>query len=424
MEYFDVLNATKHWRGDETRPNAANVRNVSYSDAVLESFGVSSSGTSVTATTAMRVSTVAACVAKISGAIVSMRLNTFRHNGGDVPEIAPRDDLWYKLNEQPSGNYTAAAFWESTLISMLLRGDAFALIRRSASGQIRELLFLPWGCVSPVREGGEVRYYVSMPTHNIKTWFAPSEILHFTGLGFDDTTLRSMSVIQYGARNSIGNALAMSEYAGKFFENGAHPSIILEAPEKMDTDQIKILQQAFANKYAGLSNAHRLPLVLTEGLKANQISIDANDAQLIEGQKFTVLDICRAFGVPPHLIGETSGSTSWGSGLEALGRGFVQYTLQPWLIKIEQEINRKLYPRDSGKFIEFDRDALIEGDLQAQGEYYRKAVGGNGSGDGWMTVNEIRRRKRLAPVAGGDTLFKSVAAAAPAAKPDNGNPTK
>jgi phage portal protein BeeE len=109
--------------------------------------------------------------------------------------------------------------------------------------------------------------------------------------------------------------------------------------------------------------------------------------------------------------------------LEALGRGFVQYTLQPWLIKIEQEINRKLYPRDSGKFIEFDRDSLIEGDLQAQGEYFRKAVGGNGAGDGWMTVNEIRRRKRLAPKDGGDTLFKSVAAA-PAAKPDNGNPTK
>lgn len=420
MENFDVLNATKHWREGETRPTAANVRNVSYNDAVLESFGISSSGTNVTATTAMRVSTVAACVAKISGAIVSMRLNTFRHTGGDVPEIAPRDDLWYKLNEQPSGMWTAAAFWESVVISMLLRGDAFALPRRSLNGAIREMMFLPWGCVSPVRTNGEVRYYVNMPTHGISTWFSPADILHFTGLGFDDTTLRSMSVIQYGARNSIGNALAMSEYAGRFFEGGAHPSIILEAPEKMDADQIKLLQAAFANKYAGLSNAHRLPLVLTEGLKANQISIDANDAQLIEGQKFTVLDICRAFGVPPHLIGETSGSTSWGSGLEALGRGFVQYTLQPWLIKIEQELNRKLYPRDSGKFIEFDRDALIEGDLQAQGEYYRKAVGGNGAGDGWMTVNEIRRRKRLPPKDGGNDLFKSVAAA----KPDNGTPTK
>lgn len=418
MEYFDVLNATKHWREDGTRPN---VQNVSYSDAMLETFGISASGTSVSATSAMRVSTVAACVEKIAGAIMSMQLNTLRHNGGDVPEVMPRDDLWYKLNEQPSAMFTAAAFWESVVITILLRGDAFAWVRRSLSGQIREVLFLPWACVSPVRTNGEVRYYVNMPTHNIATWLSPSEILHFTGLGFDDTTLRSMSVIQFGARNAIGNSLAMSEYAGKFFEGGAHPSVILEAPNKMDEEQIKLLQRAFSLKYAGLSNAHRLPLVLTEGLKANQISIDANDAQLIEAQKFTVLDICRAFGVPPHLIGETSGSTSWGSGLEAIGRGFVQYTLQPWLKKIEQELNRKLYPRDSGKFIEFDRDALIEGDLQAQGEYYRKAIGGNGSGDGWMTVNEVRRRKRLSPKDGGDVLFKSVTMGA---KPDNGNPTK
>jgi HK97 family phage portal protein len=407
MKLFDVLDATKNWRQDSARPA---INNVTYSDAVMESFGVSASGTTVTATTAMRVSAVAACVAKISGAIVSMRLNTFKHSGGDVPEILARDDLWYKLNEQPSSMYTAAAFWESITMSQLLRGDAFALIKRGLNGQVRELLYLPWACVSPVREGGTVKYYVNMPTHNISTWFDPSDILHFTGLGFDDTTMRSMSVIQYGARGAIGNSLAMTEYAGKFFEGGAHQSLVIKAPGKMNPDQITLLQNEFVKKYSGLSNAHKLPLVLTEGLAAEKVSLSAADAQLIEGQKFNVLDICRAFGVPPHMVGETSGSTSWGSGLESMGRGFIQYTLQPWLIKDEQELNRKLYPRDSGKFIEFDRDALIEGDIAAQGEYYRKAIGGNGSGDGWMTVNEVRRRKRLVKIENGDTVFKSVTA--------------
>lgn len=405
MSLFDVLDATKHWRQDSARPS---VSNVTYSESVMESFGVSPSGTTVTATSAMRVSTVAACVAKIAGAIVSMRVNTYRHNGGSVPEILPRDDLWYKLNEQPSSMFTAAAFWESVIMSQLLRGDAFALIRKNMAGQVKEILFLPWGCVSPIRDNGVVRYYVNMPTHNISTWFDPSEILHFTGLGFDDTTMRSMSVIQYGARGAIGNSIAMTEYAGKFFDGGAHPSMILKAPGKMNPDAITNLQKAFVQKYAGISNAHQLPLVLTEGLGAEKISLSAVDAQLIEGQKFNVLDICRAFGVPPHMVGETSGSTSWGSGLESMGRGFVQYTLQSWLIKNEQELNRKLYPRDSGKFVEFDRDALIEGDLAAQGDYYRKALGGPGSGDAWMTLNEVRRRKRLAPMDGGDTLFKSV----------------
>lgn len=405
MNLFDVLDATKHWRQDSARPS---VSNVSYSDAVMESFGVAPSGAAVTATSAMRVSAVAACVAKIAGAIVSMRINSYRHNGGSVPEILPRDDLWYKLNEQPSSMFTAAAFWESVTMSQLLRGDAFALIRKNMAGQVKELLFLPWGCVSPVRQNGSVRYYVNMPSHGISTWFEPSEILHFTGLGFDDTTMRSMSVIQYGARGAIGNSLAMTEYAGKFFDGGAHPSMVLKAKGKMSEDTIKNLQNAFVRKYAGISNAHQLPLVLTDGIEADKISISAADAQLIEGQKFNVLDICRAFGVPPHMVGETSGSTSWGSGLESMGRGFVQYTLQSWLIKDEQELNRKLYPRDSGKFVEFDRDALIEGDLAAQGDYYRKALGGPGSGDAWMTLNEVRKRKRLAPIVGGDVIFKAV----------------
>ena len=415
MNLFDVLDATKHWRQDSARPS---VSNVTYSESVMESFGIAPSGSVVTATTAMRVSAVAACVAKIAGAIVSMRLNTYRHNGGSVPEILPRDDLWYKLNEQPSSMFTAAAFWESVTMSQLLRGDAFALIRKNMAGQVKELLFLPWGCVSPIRENGMVRYYVNMPTHNISTWFDPSEILHFTGLGFDDTTMRSMSVIQYGARGAIGNSLAMTEYAGKFFDGGAHPSMILKAKGKMNADVITNLQNAFVKKYAGISNAHQLPLVLTDGIEPEKISLSAADAQLIEGQKFNVLDICRAFGVPPHMVGETSGSTSWGSGLESMGRGFVQYTLQSWLIKDEQELNRKLFPRDSGKFVEFDRDALIEGDLAAQGDYYRKALGGPGSGDAWMTLNEVRRRKRLAPIDGGDVLFKSVPSGTPAN--DNG----
>lgn len=398
----------------EVRP-----QNATYSQEVMEAFGVnpSSSGVSVTATSAMRVSAVAACVAKISGAIMSMPLHVYRLDGGDIPDRLPRDDLWYKLNEQPSAQYTAASWWEGVSMAQLLRGDAFALIRRSMNGNIREILPLPWGSVSPVRDVSGVRYYVNLPSHGISTWFESSDIMHFPGLGFDDATMRSMSVIQYGARNAIGNALAMDEYSGKFFEGGAHPSIVLSAPAKMNPQQITDLQTAFANKYAGLSNAHRLPLVLTEGISAKELSLSAEDAQLLEARKFQVLDVARAFGVPGYMINESTGSTSWGTGIESIGRGFVQYTLQPWLRKIEQELNRKLFPRDTGRFVEFYRDALIEGDSKSQGEYFRIALGGPGAGDGHMSVNEVRRIKRMPPREGGDEIYR-----APRDKSTTGNP--
>jgi HK97 family phage portal protein len=243
-----------------------------------------------------------------------------------------------------------------------------------------------------------VRYYISLPEHNITTWLEPSEVLHFPGFGFDG--IKSQSVISYAARAAVGNALAMDEYSGKFFANGAHPSIVLNAPGKMNDDQIKQLQNAFITKYAGIENAHRLPLVLTEGLQAKEISLSAEDAQLLEARKFQVIDIARAFGVPPHMIGETSASTSWGSGIEAMSRGFVTLTLQPWLIKIEQELNRKLFPRNAGRFIKFDREALIEGDSTAQANYNRAALGGPGVGMGWLTVDEIRKKEGHAPKGG------------------------
>jgi HK97 family phage portal protein len=394
-----------NWRNER---QAARISNVSYSDAVMESFGVSPSGTTVSATTAMRVSAVAACVAKISGAIVNMPIHEYSMDGGDIPSRLPRSDLWYLLNEQPSPQFTAASMWEGVSMAQLLRGDGYGLIRWRMNGGIREILPLPWGSVSPMRTPGEgVRYYVNLPSHGISTWFDPSDILHYPGLGFDDVTMRSMSAIQFGARNAIGNSLAMDEYSGKFFEGGAHPSIILSSGKTMSPQQVSDMQAMFARRHAGLANAHRLPMVLTEGITATEVSLSAEDAQLIEARKYQVLDVARAFGVPGFMINESTGATSWGSGIESIGRAFVQYTLQTWLRKIEQELNRKLFPRNTGRFLEFYREALYEGDIDAQGKYFRSALGGPGAGDAWTTVNEIRRIKRMPPIEGGDVLYRA-----------------
>lgn len=384
------------WRAE--RQAARGMKNVSYSDAVMESFGVApgAAGVSVTPTSAMRVAAVFACVQKIAGAISTLPIEIYRLDG-DTPVKQARDDLWYKLNEQPTTQFTAASHWEGVSINQLLRGDSFTWIRRAPNNSIRELRPLPWGSVSPVVQADwSVRYYVSY--QGLNTWLDPEDMLHFPGFGFDG--VRSMSVISYAAKNATGNALAMDDYAGKFFQNGAHPSGIIKTAGKMSKEQVELLQTAFANKYSGMDNAHRLPMVLTEGLDFKEVSLSAEDSQLLESRKFQVIDIARAFGVPPHMIGETSNSTSWGTGIESMSRGFVTYTLQQHLKRIEQELNRKLFPRDTGRYVRFDREALTEGDSKAQAEYNRSALGGPGSGPGWMSVDEIRKSKGLAPLGG------------------------
>ena len=155
----------------------------------------------------------------------------------------------------------------------------------------------------------------------------------------------------------------------------------------------------FAEKYSGLGNAHEKPLVLTEGMTAKPVTISAQDAQLLDARRYQVLDICRAFGVPPHMVGESSASTTWGSGLEAIGRAFVAYTLQPHLVRMEQELNHKLF-RTARYFVEFDRSALQAGDSKAQAEEAKVSLGGPGAGPGWRSVNEVRRRQNLPPLDG------------------------
>lgn len=393
-----------NWRAEREAARRGPVTNaVTYDQSVLDAFGVTpgAAGITVTPVSAMRVAAVFACVQKIAGAISTLPLDVFKTDG-ETPTKLARDDLWYKLNEQPTPQYTAASHWEGVSVAQLLRGDAYTWIRRSVNNTIREFIPLPWAAVQPVLElDGSVRYYVHY--QNKSFWLSPDEIFHFPGFGFDG--LKSMSVISYAARNAVGNALAMDEYSGKFFANGAHPSIVIKSPGKMNPEQVTTLQTSFANKYAGLDNAHRLPLVLTEGLDVKEISLSADDAQLLEARKFQVIDIARAFGVPPHMIGETSASTSWGSGIESMSRGFVTYTLQPHLKRIEQELNRKLFPRDVGRFVRFDREALIEGDSAAQAAYNRAALGGPGTGMGWMSVDEIRKSKGLAPRGGSSAVI-------------------
>jgi HK97 family phage portal protein len=390
------------WRAERAAARSSQVRDevIASSDPrVLTLFGgtPAASGIYVTPENAMRVAAVYACVRLIAGAVASLPWHIYKRtqDGRDRVEDA---SLWWLLNEQPTARYSAATHWEYVLTAILLRGDSFTLIKRGPMGDVRELVPLPWESVQVQRETSDssdrLKYYVQ----DVNTFGVDQDdMLHFAGFGFNG--IRSMSIVQWAARNAAGNALAMDEYSGRFFAGGAHPSVVLKAAGKMDQDKIDQLRDAFAAKYSGIDNAHKLPLVLANGVDVTTLSVSAEDSQLLEARKFQVIDIARACGVPPHMIGETSASTSWGTGIEAMSRGFVTYTLQPHLNRIEQELNRKLY-RTASRFIEANRDALIEGDSQAQANLFKSALGGPGSGPGYMSVDEVRRVKNLKPLGG------------------------
>ena len=182
------------------------------------------------------------------------------------------------------------------------------------------------------------------------------------------------------------------------------PDIALTTPReiKLQDEQIDKLRQQWALRYNGIGNS-KAPVILTGGMGIQQLTMSAVDAELLATRRLEEETIARIFGVPPHMLGMTDKSTSWGSGIEQQSIGFVKYTLQRYLVKIEQEINRKCYQTER-YFCEFDTKGLERGDIKTRNDSYRTALGRAGEMS-WMTINEVRAAENLPPIAGGDVLW-------------------
>jgi len=369
-----------------------------------ELFGLldSHAGVTVTPASSKRSAAVYACMRLIAGAVSLLPLPVYERTTEGRQKVD--HDVWWLLNEQPFPTLTSAAFWDWIISNILLRGDGLAEIKRHpVTGKITGFLPLPRECVVIERRGDQLIYLVN---DGVKKYgLYQDDVLHFPGFGFNG--VQGESVISHAARHAIGTGLAAEQFSGSFFARGANPSIVIEYPQGVapNQEQQNALRDQFDERYSGNSNHHR-PMLLTNGGNLKAVSLSAEDSQLLETRKFQVIDIARAFGVPPHMIGETSASTSWGSGIEQMSIAFARYTLGPYLIRIEQELNRKLWPRSAKYFIEFNREGLLAGDSKSESEYFGKALGGPGS-QGWMTVNEVRRIKNLPPIADGDTIIQA-----------------
>ena len=378
----------------------APTRGWEYLQELGQSFATAS-GKIVTPETAMKASVVFACTRILSEAMAGLPIHIYKRTENDSRELAPKsaaNGLWWLLNESPSPLLTAASWREWMVRDALLYGDGISIIGRKGP-YINEIIPVPRQNVIIERKGNRLRYYVS--TEEGFFGFDQDDVLHFPGFGFNG--VHGMSVISYAARQAIGISLSAEEFAGRFFANGATPGFSIEVPGAISEAQADQLRAEWRKRYSGGDNAH-LPLVLAHGAKATQLSLNAEDAQLLQTRMFQVVDICRAFGVPPFMIGETDKTTAWGTGIEHMGLGFVRYSLKGWRSRMEQEMNRKFWPRSMVYFVEHDMDALMSGDSQAEANYFRNALGG-AQGPGWMSQNEVRRRKYLPPVPNGDRVF-------------------
>jgi HK97 family phage portal protein len=345
-------------------------------------FGSTSSGKTVNELTAMQTTAVYACVRILAETIASLPLHTYKYTASGK-EKTPSHQLYYLLHDEPNPEMTSFVFRETLMSHLLLWGNAYAQIIRDGRGQVLTLYpLLPDRMTVDRTSSGQIYYEYRKDTGYVI--LRPEEVLHIPGLGFDG--LIGYSPIAM-AKNAIGMAIATEEYGAKFFANGANPGGVLEHPGVVK-DPARI-RESWNAVYQGSGNAHRVA-VLEEGMKFQSIGIPPEQAQFLETRKFQINEIARIFRIPPHMIGDLEKSSF--SNIEQQSLEFVKYTLDPWVVRWEQAMQRALLSPGEKKdyFIKFNVDGLLRGDYQSRMNGY--AVGRQ---NGWMSSNDIRELENL-----------------------------
>lgn len=351
----------------------------------------------VSTDSAMRLSAVFACLRLLSEAICTLPLDTFTRVNRIRRAYRPRPD--YLSFQPPQGS--RIVYLSQLMLSLLTDGNAFVATPRNDLGVPIDLVVLdPTRVIVdrvPIyrgtdgrRIGSRVRYQVDDKELDPR-W----DLMHITGMTLPGH-LRGLSPIGY-ARETIGLGLAAQGFGRSFFENGALPGAMIEAPGDMSDLAISRVKATWNASHAGVGNANRLG-VLTGGAKLSKVSIAPNDAQFLETRQFQVPDVARIFGVPPHLIADASNSTSWGSGLAEQNIAFGQFSLRPWLERIEDAHARLLTTHGlPDVFVKLNLDALLRASLKDRYESY-----GVGITHHFLLPNEARSLEDLPPLDGGD----------------------
>lgn len=305
---------------------------------------------------------------------------------------AVRERLNKLLSTKPNNYMTPQEFWELLIACLCLRGNFYAY-KVKALGEVVELLPLEPSSVTPkLNSKWEPEYQVTFPDGKRDT-LTQDDIWHVRIFTLDGLT--GLSPIAY-AKQAVGLGLATEEHGSRLFGNGAVTSGVLQTDQYLKDDAYERLKTDFENRHQGLANAHK-PMILEMGLKWQQISMTSEDAQFLETRKFQLEEICRIFRVPLHMIQNTDRATF--NNIENLGIGFINYSLVPYLTRIEQRINVGLVkPSKQGVYYaKFNTGALLRGDMKSRFDAYATGINW-----GIYSPNECRELEELNPRDGGD----------------------
>jgi len=341
-------------------------------------YPMTKSGATINESSAMAISTVYACVYKISSTIASLGLEVYEREGRNIVQanVHPAYNL---VKTKPNNHQTAYEFWESITASAVIYGVGYAIIERDDRGYATQLIPVHYSDVDLRNVKGE-RVYSIKDVGIVR----PENMLEICNL-------QRMSPIRLH-RENLGLAKSAQDFGAEYFGQSGQMTGVLSSEQPLKKEQMDVIQGSW-NNGAAQAGTKLMPF----GFKYQRISISPDEAQFIQTRSFQAEEICRIFNVPTALVQLPSQTTY--NNVEQQNLMFARHTIVPWTQRIEQEIDRKLIPS-------FDRDVIFSkfklsdlqrGDSAARANYFTQMLQ-----NGVLSINEVRQEEQLNPIEGGD----------------------
>ena len=314
---------------------------------------------------------------------------TKQANGDKVEDTKSR--IYNLLKYRPNNYQNKITFFEYIMMSICTDGNSYVQIVRDGSGRPSQLIPISPDTVDVVINDGELFYQIDSVGI-----LDSADVLHFKTL--TDDGIDGISPIDQ-CKKALSWGLNVEEFGDTFFKNGAKPSSVLSTDRALSEQAIERLKNSFTNTYAKLKNSNST-IILEEGLAFKPISISPEQAQFLASRKFSIEEVARCWNIPPHMLKDLSKSSF--NNIEMQSQEFVTYTLKPYITRLENEMNYKLFrTNEVGKtFIEFNLNGLLRGDVKTRNEAYKTAIT-----NGYMSINEVRQKENLNSIEGGDKHF-------------------
>ena len=335
----------------------------------------------------LALSAVYRCVEVITNGVASLPVKLYRTDEkGFKYEI--HNNLSFILSKKPTGKINAFTFYKLIVKDILLQGNAYALILRNGKGEVIGLQYIQAGLVSPIDKGDRIEYQVT----GIKGFVRQEDILHF--MNYTDNGVYGISVLTH-ARRTLGIADYGENASENFYKSGGCTTGFLKFDGPSSGKQREEILSAWNQATGGVRNQPNGIPVLPANVNYTQLSVNPADAQLLESREFSVVEICRFFGVSPTKCFDLTHASYNNSEMAELA--FLNDTLRPLLTKIEMEMETKLFKPEEGYDIKFDVSELLRTDKKSQAEYFTKLFN-----LGVLSPNDIRKELDMDEIEGGD----------------------